>query len=192
MGEIRMTSIDPLKIIVGGGAGQGAATAGILLAEAAVLGGLYPTQTSFTGAAVRSGDSEAHVIISRSFVDYPFVETPNVLIALSQSAADRYAASLKDGGAIFYDPDFINAAAKPGCTQVPIRAVAALVQADLPPQNLNLFWLGAYVAMSDVVLPHLLTEAIRVHFPNAVFSKNNGALFLGIELAHQLQGATGP
>ncbi len=177
---------DPLRVIIGGDAGQGAVTAGILAAEAAVRGGRYAVQTAVTGAAVRSGDADAHVIISHSFAAYPYVETPDVLIALSRRAADRHSASVSKTGMVMFDPTLARIERRHHWDMVPIDGIFAMQQSNLGKEHLNLFWLGAFAALTDAVsIPHLL-EAVPIHLPRLVFKEDQNPVLLGYMTARRL------
>ncbi len=78
------------QIRITGFGGQGIITAGIILAKSAVTDGFFATQTQAYGSQSRGGASKADVIISESEI-YDFViETPDVLVALSQVGFEKY------------------------------------------------------------------------------------------------------
>ena len=71
------------KVVISGVGGQGVITAGILLAEAAVIHeGRYAVQSQSYGAQMRGGLSRADVIISDSEVIYPKVDQAHLLPCL--------------------------------------------------------------------------------------------------------------
>ena len=87
------------RLVFSGAGGQGVITAGIFLAEAAVLyEGLIAVQTQTYGAAARGGAARSDVIISNSKIDFPKVVQPNILICLTQEACNRYVGILRPDG----------------------------------------------------------------------------------------------
>ncbi|HWA84234.1 MAG TPA: 2-oxoacid:acceptor oxidoreductase family protein, partial [Fimbriimonadaceae bacterium] len=80
----------PIQIRLTGAGGQGLITAGVILAEAAVLDGRYVVQTQSYGPEARLGSSKAEVIISDDPIANPQVKTPDVLICLSEESVAKY------------------------------------------------------------------------------------------------------
>ena len=71
-----------------GTGGQGLITAGIILAEAALLDGKLAIQSQSYGPEARGGSSKAEVIVSDETIHFPRVTHPNVLLVMSQEAAN--------------------------------------------------------------------------------------------------------
>jgi 2-oxoglutarate ferredoxin oxidoreductase subunit gamma len=92
------------QILLCGVGGQGIVTAGGLLGAAAFGEGRHVSGTSSYGAAARGGECRAEVVISDSPVAFPFVTTADILVALSQSAYDRYLGwTAERSGVVFHD-----------------------------------------------------------------------------------------
>ena len=170
-----------IRVVITGEAGQGAIFAGIVLAEAAVSTGLYVTQSSVTGAAVRSGETECHVVIASEPMRYPYVDSPDVLIALSADAAIRRAESAVPGGYFLYDSDLLNAPPPCRAKTVPVPATKALRRAGLPPGNENLIFLGALSELETPISIRSLTAGLSrtLSAPSEVAAT---ALLLGASL----------
>ena len=75
-----------LELRLSGSGGQGLITAGIILAEAALLDQKNAIQTQSYGPEARGGASKAEVIISEQSIDFPKVTLPNMSLALTQIA----------------------------------------------------------------------------------------------------------
>ena len=72
------------EIRIAGFGGQGVILAGIVLGKAASLyDGLYAVQTQSYGPEARGGASRAEVVISDEEIDYPKVQSPDILVAMS-------------------------------------------------------------------------------------------------------------
>ncbi|MFZ7103848.1 MAG: 2-oxoacid:acceptor oxidoreductase family protein [Peptococcaceae bacterium] len=95
------------QVIFGGEGGQGLVVAGVVLGEAAVLDGKNATQTASYGIASRGGYAEAQVIISEREIEYPGVEVPDVILALTQDAIDKYYKHLDEKSLVLYDSSTI-------------------------------------------------------------------------------------
>jgi 2-oxoglutarate ferredoxin oxidoreductase subunit gamma len=79
-----------VQVRLSGAGGQGLITAGVILAEAAMIDGRNVVQTQTYGPEARLGSSKAEVIISSGVIAYPEVTVPDVLVCLSAEAARKY------------------------------------------------------------------------------------------------------
>lgn len=91
------------EIRLSGSGGQGLILGGIILAEAAILDGFNAVQSQSYGPEARGGASKAEVIISDHGIHYPKVRKPDIFLALTQKAYDKYIDSIKEDGIIIVD-----------------------------------------------------------------------------------------
>jgi 2-oxoglutarate ferredoxin oxidoreductase subunit gamma len=88
--------------------GQGIVLSAVILGTTAVTKrGLYAVQTQSYGSEARGGQCQAELIISDQPINSPIEEKKGLLIALSQSALDRYLPSLREGGTLIIDPQLV-------------------------------------------------------------------------------------
>ena len=78
------------QIRLSGSGGQGVITAAIIYAEAAVAEGKEAVQSQSYGPEARGGASKSEVIIDDGPIYHPHVKTPDVVLAMTQKAADKY------------------------------------------------------------------------------------------------------
>ena len=97
------------EVILSGFGGQGLILAGILLAEAAVVQeGINATQDQVYGIAARGGECCSEVIVSdESDINYAKVSTPDIVLAMSQAAFNKYAPRVREGGIVIVDTVFV-------------------------------------------------------------------------------------
>ena len=96
------------ELRLSGTGGQGLITAGIILAEAALLDGKLAIQSQSYGPEARGGASKAEVIISDEAIHFPKVTDPNLLLAMSQEAATKYSHDLTAGSVMITDSLFVS------------------------------------------------------------------------------------
>ncbi|TDA68808.1 MAG: hypothetical protein D9V47_06730 [Clostridia bacterium] len=102
------------QVVLSGNGGHGLGLAGELLARAAGLQrGLYAVQTQSYGARARGGCSQSTVIISSQEILYPFVEQPDLLLALSQRGYERNYPLMR-GGLVVYDQEAVRVGTRGG------------------------------------------------------------------------------
>jgi len=92
------------EIRLSGSGGQGLITAGIILARAAALfDGKNAVQTQSYGPEARGGASKSEVIISDTEINYPKVQAPDVLVALTQEALNKYIKDARSNAVVLID-----------------------------------------------------------------------------------------
>lgn len=96
------------EIRIAGFGGQGIILAGIVIGKAAALyDDLYAVQTQSYGPEARGGASRTELVISDEEIDYPKVQRPDILIAMSHEALMTYRNDMKDGATLIIDPDMV-------------------------------------------------------------------------------------
>lgn len=86
------------ELRIGGFGGQGVILAGIILGKAACLFDKNEAvQTQSYGPEARGGASKCEVVISDEKIDYPKVQSPDILVAMSHEALLKCIVDLKVG-----------------------------------------------------------------------------------------------
>jgi len=84
--------------------GQGIILAGIVLGKAvAVCDERNATQVQSYGPESRGGSCRSEVVVSDEQIDYPSIIEADVLVAMSQEAADKFVGNVKKGGLVIID-----------------------------------------------------------------------------------------
>ncbi|MGA9986129.1 MAG: 2-oxoacid:acceptor oxidoreductase family protein, partial [Acidobacteriaceae bacterium] len=96
-----------LQVRVAGFGGQGVLLLGEVLAEAGLHAGLNVSWLPSYGPEMRSGTSNCHVRLAREPIDSPLVGHPDVLVAMNEPSLDKFWASVRSGGWIFYNGETI-------------------------------------------------------------------------------------
>lgn len=178
---------DRIELRLSGSGGQGVILAGIILAEAALLEGKNALQSQSYGPEARGGASKSEVIISEKDIDYPKVARPNIFLALTQEAYNKYSQGMTtDGVAV------IDASINPGETgnrkvyAVPILDVARLEIGK--PIVSNIVALGALAKLTKVVSLEALEQAVLSRVPRGTEELNKRALSAGVAAAVKIIG----
>ena len=96
------------EIRIAGFGGQGVVLSGVLLGNAAVLhDGRHAVQTQTYGAAARGGAARSDVIISEKHIVYPRVMQPDIMIAFTLEALNKYRNDLKKDALLIIDRDLV-------------------------------------------------------------------------------------
>lgn len=94
-----------VEVRFGGSGGQGVILMGVILAMAGARDHRYVVQTQSYGPEARGGYSRSDVIISDAPIDYPELEQADLLVVLSQAAADEYMGVLRPDGVLMFDSE---------------------------------------------------------------------------------------
>ena len=165
-----------------GTGGQGLITAGIILAEAALLDGKMAIQSQSYGPEARGGSSKAEVIISDEAIHFGRVMHPETLLVMSQEAADKYSADCTPDSLIITDSLFVeNIPESAHRVDLPITRTA--VSTCGKALFANIVALGAVAALTNCVSVESLTKAVLDRVPKGTEDANKKALAAGIALA---------
>lgn len=179
--------MEKYRFLLSGSGGQGVITMAILLAEAAVLHeGLVAVQSQSYGPEARGGATRSDVIIAESEIFFPKVNQPNVLVALTQEASDKYLPLIRPGGVCLFDSDLVHPARNIDARRMALPMLRQVKEAFGKTQAFNICVLGALVTLTSVVRLESLEKVLASRFAAAHHENNRKALYLGAELAKPL------
>ena len=177
------------EIRIGGFGGQGVILAGIIVGKAAsIFDKNEAVQTQSYGPEARGGASKCEVVVSDSEIDYPKVQSPDILVAMSNEALIKYIVDLKDEGTLIVDPgttdiedvrEFIDQhnikvyeapATQTANDEIGLKIVA------------NIVMVGAITKITGVISENAAIEAIKDSVPAGTEEKNINAFEAGYNL----------
>ncbi len=165
-----------------GTGGQGLITAGIILAEAAILDGKEAVQSQSYGPEARGGSSKAEVIISDETIYFGRVTCPDVLLVMSQEAADKYSNDTNDHSVIVTDTLFVKDVPGKCKKRVDLPITHTAVETCGKALFANIVAIGAIVALSDCVSEEAIEKAVLARVPKGTEESNKKALRAGMGL----------
>jgi 2-oxoglutarate ferredoxin oxidoreductase subunit gamma len=173
----------PIKqVILCGLGGQGIVLAGTILSQAAFNDGKWVSSTDSYGAAARGGACGAEVVISEKPIIFPYVIAADTLIAMYQTAYDKYIGRVKPGdGVVIYDERFVPEEMK-GLKYVGIPASRTAIEELNNGMAANVIILSAAVEMTNVVSKKGLKSAIEEIIPETLRDLNLEAMNIGSRL----------
>jgi 2-oxoglutarate ferredoxin oxidoreductase subunit gamma len=147
------------EIRISGFGGQGVVLTGYILGKAlALYDGYEAVMTQAYGPEARGGSSSANLVVSDEPIDYPFVQHPDVLVALSQEAYTRFRSTLKEGGIVVIDADLVEPEPGDVVHSVPATRIAEELGRRIVA---NVVVLGFYTALSDLIGREAVEQAVR-------------------------------
>jgi 2-oxoglutarate ferredoxin oxidoreductase subunit gamma len=178
---------DRFEIRLAGAGGQGMILAGLILAEAAAIyDGKNAIQTQSYGPEARGGASGSEVVISEGRIHYPKVMSPDVLLAMSQEACDKFFYSLKSDGLLIVDSGFVERVPTSRAIVLPITEIAR--EATGRAITANIVALGLIGGLTGVISRGALEKAVSARVPKGTIELNLQAVAAGWERAEALRG----
>ena len=163
--------------------GQGIVLSSVIFGTAAVTrAGLNGIQTQSYGSEARGGECQAELTLARGAIHSPLADQVDILVAMSQSALDRYLGRLKPGATLIHDPELVVPPERSeGQTiQVPATAVASELGARIAA---NMVMLGFLQSATNLMSASELRETIREMVPEKYVDVNLRAAEEGMSLA---------
>lgn len=166
------------QLRLSGSGGQGVITAAIIFAEAAINEGKEAVQSQSYGPEARGGASKAEIVVSDKTIYHPKVTAPDIVLSMTQKAADKYYRDLSDDGIFIIDEDLVPQAPPfPNTIKIPITRLA--VEKVGKALFANMVALGALVKVSGLVSLDTVKASVARRVPPATIEKNEKALELG-------------
>jgi len=180
------------EIRIAGFGGQGVILAAAVIGKAAaIFQGNYATMTQSFGPEARGGSSSAQVILSTEPILYPYVASPDVLVVMSQEACARFTPQLKPGGILITERDLVRVDRYP--TGVRVYGIPATRLAEELGRKLvlNIVMVGFFGAVTNLLEPDALRQAVADSVPSAMQKLNLDAFEKGFAYGHQLLNRLG-
>ncbi len=177
-----------IGICLSGSGGQGLILAGIILAEAAVIfDGKEAVQTQSCGPEARGGVSKSEVVISNETIDYPKVIKSDILLALTQTAYDKYVKNLNKDGILVADSTLVTEVSIIS-NKIYLFPIAETAQKEFGTKLVtNIISLGIIVGLTEVVSQEAIEKAVGSKFSVKAKEVNKKALLLGFNIAKDLK-----
>lgn len=170
------------QLRLSGSGGQGVITAAIIFAEAAVAEGKEAAQSQSYGPEARGGASKSEVIIDTETIYHPHVTKPDLVLAMTQKAADKYYADLDPTGLLVLDEQLVPEPPEfPHTVRIPITRLA--VEKVGKSLYANIVALGALVRLTGLVSFDTIKESVAQRVPPHTVEQNMKALQVGWDAA---------
>jgi 2-oxoglutarate ferredoxin oxidoreductase subunit gamma len=174
-------------MVFSGSGGQGVITAGIILAEAAVLHeNLIAVQSQSYGPEARGGATRCDVIIAESLIHFPKVIQPNVLVCLTQQSYTTFFSLLRPGGLLITDTRYVKLGKKVDARQIELPMYETVIEKIGRPIVFNICMLGAVIGLTKLVHPESIMKVLETQIPLSFLDMNRKALELGLKLSEGL------
>ncbi|NIM10615.1 MAG: pyruvate ferredoxin oxidoreductase [Candidatus Aminicenantes bacterium] len=178
------------EIRFSGFGGQGIVRCGLISGKALSLyDNKYATMTQSFGPEARGSACSSQLVVSDERVLYPYISVPEILVAMSQEAYEKYEPDLKDNGILLIDKDLVKA--KPPRGKIRMYAIPSTRFAETLGNRIiaNLVMLGFFTAITKVVSPEAMKKALPGLVPERFLDLNIRAFDKGYDYGMELLAA---
>ena len=173
------------EIRIAGFGGQGVVLAGYVLGKAlALYAGREAVMTQSHGPEARGGASSADLVVSEEPIAYPFVQQPDILVALSQEAYTKFRPSAKPAALVLIDGDLVKPEEGDQIKAIPATQLAE----DLGRRIVaNVVMLGFFTAVTGLIDPQAMLMALETSVKAKTLPLNLSAFQAGFEYKSSLE-----
>jgi 2-oxoglutarate ferredoxin oxidoreductase subunit gamma len=170
------------EIKFGGFGGQGVILSGIIIGRAAsIYNNKFATLTQSFGPEARGSACSAQVIVSDTRVLYPYVTKPEILMAMSQEAFNKFLPETTDDATVIIEQDLVKPAdLKPSMKLFGIPATRLAEELGRK-MILNIVMVGFFTAVTGLVDYEAVKEAVKASVPQGTEMMNLKALDRGYQ-----------
>ena len=176
-----------MDIRFSGFGGQGIIKSGILIGKAVSLyDNRFATLTQSFGPEARGGACSAQVVIDDDPVLYPYIGKPEILVAMSQEAYEKFIIEPVKGSIVLTDTDLV----KPKKVRRDIKMFS--IQATRIAEEMgnrifaNVVMVGFFTAITNVVSLEAMKKALPGSVPDRFLDTNIEALEKGYKYGKKL------
>jgi 2-oxoglutarate ferredoxin oxidoreductase subunit gamma len=180
--------MNAIEIKFGGFGGQGVILAGIIVGRAAsIYDNKYATLTQSFGPEARGSACSAQVIVSQNKILYPYVTRPEILLAMSQEAYNKFLPETADNAVLIIEEDLVHPnGLKPGMKVYGIPATRFAEELGRK-MILNIVMVGFFTAVTNLVKYESMREAVKASVPPGTEEMNLRAFDKGCQYGLSLK-----
>lgn len=170
------------EIRFSGFGGQGIIRCGLITGKAlALYDNKHATMNQSFGPEARGSACSSQLVVSEERVLYPYITKPEILVAMSQEAYEKYEPELREDGLLIIDKDLVKP--RPPRGKIKMYAIPATRFAEELGNRIiaNLVMLGFFTAVTKIVKPESMKKALPGLVPNRFLDLNIKAFEKGYE-----------
>lgn len=177
------------EIRITGLGGQGIILLGYIIGKAAsIYGDRHATLTQSFGPEARGSACSAQVVVSDTRVLYPYVTSPNILLALSHDGYITHKDTMAEDCTLLYEEDLVKLerhGPKVKLFGVPATRIAEELGRKIV---LNIVMLGFFGGVTELIPRDALRKAVETSVPSGTEELNIKAFDSGFEFGTKLMG----
>jgi len=176
-----------MDIRFSGFGGQGIIMSGMIIGKAAALfNDRHATLTQSFGPEARGSACSATLVVQETPVFYPYIAAPDILVAMSQEAYEKFSDELAPGGTLLIDANLVTL--DNTREDVSLFAVPATKIAEEMGNRIfaNVVMVGFFTAITRIVSPESVQLALPGLIPERFIDQNIEAFEQGYHYGQKL------
>lgn len=170
------------EIRIAGFGGQGVILSAVVIGKAGcIFHNGYSTMTQNFGPEARGGACSAQVILSDKPVLYPYVSQPDILVVMSQEAYTLFSPQINPNGILVIEEDLVRINELPVGVRVYSIPATRIAEELGKKMVLNIVMVGFFAAVSQVLDPDVVRNAVAASVPEAYRELNLKAFDKGFD-----------
>jgi 2-oxoglutarate ferredoxin oxidoreductase subunit gamma len=179
------------ELRIAGFGGQGVVLAGQIVGQAvAVYDKQFAAFTQSYGPEARGGSCTAEVVAGEQPIGYPYLTAPQVVVALSQDAYNKYAKDLAPETRLIVDADLVKPDPSEGHSFLAVPANRLAREMGRAVVS-NIILLGFLAAVTDFVSVEALRQSVLSSVPKGTGELNMKAFETGYQFGLKLTASNG-
>jgi len=180
------------EVKIGGFGGQGVILSGYIIGRAAsIFDDKHATMIQAFGPEARGSATSSQIIVSTEPIAYPYIMSPGIMIVMSQEAYAKFVPELKDGGVLITEEELVKAGdLRRGLRHFSIPATRIAEELGRR-MVLNIVMMGFMTAVTDLVSPEAMRQAVKVSVPKGTEQLNLEAFNRGYEYGLKVRPPAG-
>ena len=162
--------------------GQGVVRCGLITGKAlSLFDNKHATMTQSFGPEARGSACSSQLVVSEDRVLYPYLTTPQILVAISQEAYEKYSPDLEKNGILIIDKDLVKLKNQHG--DIKLYSIPSTRFAEQLGNRIiaNLVMLGFFTAITRIVSGEAMKKALPGLVPDRFLDLNIKAFNKGYE-----------
>lgn len=169
------------QIIITGFGGQGIILAGRIVGKAAAIGDkLESSLVQSYGPESRGGACSVQVTISDGQIYYPYIQTPDILVCMSQAGYDKYRDQMKENTILIVDQDLVKPASGSDFYAIPATRYAEEMGLKM---MANIIMIGFFSGITEAVSLKSARSTVAESVPPKTVETNLKAFERGWDFA---------
>jgi len=179
---------DRHEIRLCGFGGQGIILAGYIIGQAAaVYQAVNAVFVQDYGPEARGGACRADVVISEEPVLYPYIDSPSVLVAMSQAGYDKYFSGADKHTLLIIEEDLVTPVS-PGTHRMLTMPARRIAEELGRVAVANVVMLGFFTAATDIISTDAMKKSILASVPEGTEELNMSAFEQGYACSQAVVG----
>lgn len=170
------------EIKIGGFGGQGVILSGYIIGRAAsIFDTKHATMIQAFGPEARGSACSSAVIVSNEPIAYPYLNSPQIMIVMSQEAYTKFSPELATGGILITEEELVqphNLRKDLKHFSIPATRFAEELGKKMV---LNIVMMGFTTAVTGIVGPEAMRKAVKASVPRGTEDLNLNAFNKGYE-----------